>query len=150
MSKAAGAKKPSASQKAEALWAMKAAKDREEDFCDPARKENILGRKQARPELWEERPNHSLGQSSEVPRKSLSGLTSCSKFLRKVTRTAMACSWVGSGVLQKMRKASGPTWIRGTACACARCPLIGMFQGSMGRMASSFLLHKEEAGGGFK
>ena len=31
-SKAAGAKKLSESQKAKALWAMKAAKDREEDF----------------------------------------------------------------------------------------------------------------------
>ena len=83
---------------------MKAAKDKGEEFCDPGRKDNTLGRKQSRLELWEEhlkRPNHSFGRSSEVPRKSLSGLTSCSKFLRKVTRIAMACSW-GSGILQKM------------------------------------------------
>ena len=33
---------------------MKAAKDREEDFCDPARKDNILGRNKTRLELWEE------------------------------------------------------------------------------------------------
>ena len=46
MSKAAGAKKPSESQKAKAHWAMKAAKDRREEFNDPARKDNILGRKQ--------------------------------------------------------------------------------------------------------
>ena len=32
MSKAAGAKKPSQSQKAKALWAMKAANDREEEY----------------------------------------------------------------------------------------------------------------------
>ena len=41
-------------KKAKALWAMKAAKDREEDFHDPAREENILGRKQTRQELWKE------------------------------------------------------------------------------------------------
>ena len=43
-----GAKKPSESQRA------KAAKDREEDFYDQARKDNILGRNQARQELWRE------------------------------------------------------------------------------------------------
>ena len=54
MSKAAGAKKPSDRQKAKALWAMKAGKDRWDEFYDSARKENILGRKQTRLELWEE------------------------------------------------------------------------------------------------
>ena len=42
MSKAAGSKKPSESQKAKALWAMKAAKDREKETYDPARRDNIL------------------------------------------------------------------------------------------------------------
>ena len=41
------------SQKAKALWASKAAKDRGEEFCDPARKDNLLGRKRTRLELWE-------------------------------------------------------------------------------------------------
>ena len=42
MSRAAGAKKPSESQKRQKpLWAMKAAKDREEEYYDPARKDNI-------------------------------------------------------------------------------------------------------------
>ena len=55
MSKAAGAEKPNESQKAKAAWAIKAAKDRRGDeFYDLARKENILGRKQTRLELWEE------------------------------------------------------------------------------------------------
>ena len=52
MRKAAGSKKSNESQRAKALWAMKAAKDREEDFYDPARKDNILGRNQTRQELW--------------------------------------------------------------------------------------------------
>ena len=34
---------------------MKAAKDTAKEFCDPARKVNILGRNQTRLELWEER-----------------------------------------------------------------------------------------------
>ena len=33
---------------------MKAAKDRMEEFYDPARKDSILGRNKARLELWEE------------------------------------------------------------------------------------------------
>ena len=50
MSKATGAEKPSESQNAKALRA----KDRGEEFCDPARKENILGRTKTRLELLEE------------------------------------------------------------------------------------------------
>ena len=42
MGKAAGARKPSESQKAKVLWAMKAAWDRGEEYHDPARKEEIL------------------------------------------------------------------------------------------------------------
>ena len=54
MSKAVGVKKPQEAQKARGLWAMKAAKDRREEFYDPARKDNILGRNKTRQELWEE------------------------------------------------------------------------------------------------
>ena len=45
MSRAAGVKKPNENQKAKRLWKMKAPKDRREDFHDPERKDNILGRK---------------------------------------------------------------------------------------------------------
>ena len=54
MSKATGAKKPSESQKAKALWAMKAAKDRSEVYSDPGREEDIFGRTRTRLDLWEE------------------------------------------------------------------------------------------------
>ena len=54
MSRAAGVKKPNESQKARALWRMKAARDSGEDFYDPERKDNILGRNKTRLELWEE------------------------------------------------------------------------------------------------
>ena len=40
MSKAAGVRKPNESQKAKALWKMKAARDSGEDFYDPERKED--------------------------------------------------------------------------------------------------------------
>ena len=60
MSKATGAKKPNESQRARALRAMKAAKDREEDFCGPARKDNILGRSRTRQELWRESTKKTL------------------------------------------------------------------------------------------
>ena len=45
MSNALGVKKPKA---------KKAAKDRREEFYDPAREDNILGRNEPRLELWEE------------------------------------------------------------------------------------------------
>ena len=64
MSRATGAKKPSESQKAKALWATKAAKHREEEFYDPAHKDNILGRKQTRLGAVgraPQGPNHSPG-----------------------------------------------------------------------------------------
>ena len=41
-------------QKRKPFGKMKAAKDRREDFYDPERKDNILGRKKTRLELWEE------------------------------------------------------------------------------------------------
>ena len=54
MSRAGGARKPNGSQKARALWKMKAAKDRKDAFYDRERKDNILGRNKTRLELWEE------------------------------------------------------------------------------------------------
>ena len=65
VSRATGATKPSESQKAKALWAMKAAKDRGEEFYDPAGREYHYGKETdttgavGRPP---QRPNHSLGQ----------------------------------------------------------------------------------------
>ena len=54
MRTAASVKKPNDNQKAKALWKMKTAKDREDDFYDPERKDNIFGRDKTRLELWEE------------------------------------------------------------------------------------------------
>ena len=55
-------------KKAKALWAMKAAWNRGEEFYDPARKEDILGRTKTRLELWEEHlkdPMAALAKSLE-------------------------------------------------------------------------------------
>ena len=54
MSRAVDVKKPQEAQKAKALWAMRAAKDRKDEFYDPAREEDISRRNQTRLELWEE------------------------------------------------------------------------------------------------
>ena len=54
VSRAARVKKPNESQKAKALWEMKAARDGGDDFYDPERKDKILGRSKTRLELWEE------------------------------------------------------------------------------------------------
>ena len=52
MSKDVGVKKPQEAQKARSFWAMKACKDRKEEFYDPAREDDILGRNKTRLELW--------------------------------------------------------------------------------------------------
>ena len=51
MSKAIGVRKPQEGQKAKALWALKAANDREEEFYDPAREEETSRRNKTRLEL---------------------------------------------------------------------------------------------------
>ena len=55
MSKAVGVKKkPQEAQEAKALWAMRAAKDRKEEFYDPARKDNTSSRNKTRFYLCQE------------------------------------------------------------------------------------------------
>ena len=54
MSQAAGAKKPSESQKNESLLGNESGLEQGEEFYDPVCKEDILGRTKTRLELWEE------------------------------------------------------------------------------------------------
>ena len=55
-----GVKKPQEAQKAKALWAMKAAKDRKEEFHYPAREEDISRKIKTRLEFWEEHLKDSI------------------------------------------------------------------------------------------
>ena len=48
MSRAVEVEKPQEAQKARALWKMKAAKDAGEEYYDPSREDNILGRNETR------------------------------------------------------------------------------------------------------
>ena len=48
LSRAVGVKKPQEAQKAKALWKMKVAKDAGEEYDDPEREDNILGRNNTR------------------------------------------------------------------------------------------------------
>ena len=84
MSKAAGAKKPSESQKAKALWAVKAAKDREMKSMTQPAKKTFFERKQTRLELREEHlkdPIIALDKSFEVRGESVSRLIVGSRLL---------------------------------------------------------------------
>ena len=67
MNRAAGVRKPHETQKAKAIWKMKAAKDGRDDFYDPDRKDNILVRNKTRLELGRapQGPDRGTGQSSE-------------------------------------------------------------------------------------
>ena len=42
------------------FWALTAARDRDEEFYDPARKEDVPGRTKNRLELWEEHRKHPV------------------------------------------------------------------------------------------
>ena len=53
MSRAVEVEKPQESQKAKALWKMKASKEGEACY-DPTREDNIKGRNETRLALWEE------------------------------------------------------------------------------------------------
>ena len=105
MSKARGAKKPIESQKARALWAMKAAWDRCEDYYDPARKEDILGRTRTRLDLWEEHLKDqivALAKALEcLENPYWVGIWFHNESL-PVFVVAMACSFAGARILQKM------------------------------------------------
>ena len=57
---AVGVKKLWEAQKAKALWAMNAAKDRKEGFYGPAREEDISRRNRTRLELWEAHLKHPI------------------------------------------------------------------------------------------
>ena len=96
-----------------------------------------------------QRPNHSLGNSITVPGEPPSGLAIGSK--RKVVRTTMACSDVGTKILQEMWegtfwKASGLAWTRGTVCVHPSERPGEVWAA----WRALFLPYQEGAGGGYK
>ena len=112
MRRAVGVKKPQEAQKAEALWAMKAAKDRNEEFYDPAREEDISRRNTTLLELWEEH--------------------------LKESKAAKTSDWVVSDLMLPLwERSCGLFWMLGTLCVCAQPPRNGMSQGDTGRTAGS-------------
>ena len=129
-------------QKARALWAMKAAKDRKKEFDDPACEEDISRRNKTRLELWEEhlkKPNCGPGQSPEVRGRSVL------KLARGFVE-AMACDRVVSDLMlplwEEVLWSFLDAW--GGVCVYAQPPRNGMFQGDTGRMATSFFLQEKE------
>ena len=146
MSRATATKKPRESEKAKALWAMKAAKEREKEYYDSARKDNILGRGKTRLELWEEHlkdPIVALDKALTCLENQPVSLAIGSKRLVESCVNGNGLQWCGYWNFAKdvgkdsSGKASGLSWTRGTVCVCAQRPPVGMFQGSVGRMASS-------------
>ena len=83
ISRAVGVKKPQKSQQAKALWAMKAAKDRREEFFDPAREEDISRRKKRGWCCGKNISRIQLMQSIEVRGKSVLKLARGCVFARQ-------------------------------------------------------------------
>ena len=150
MSQATGARKPSASHKAKAFWTMKAAWDRSEEYYDPARNEDILGRTKIRLDLREEHlkdPIAALAKALECLEKLfwcwlLVCSFCCQSWLQwlAVLWARRFCKRGGKGL---PGKASGLAWIHGTLCVCARHPAIGT-------QRAFLLLYREGAGGSFE
>ena len=103
MRKAAGVRKPSESQKAKALWKMKAARESGEDFYDTERKDNILGRNKTRLELWERHlkdPIVALDKALKCVENQYRGWLLDRDL--SWNWSSMACGREGSGMVPKM------------------------------------------------
>ena len=123
---------------------MKAAKDRREEYYDPAKITFWEGKRHDW--SWEEHikdPVIALDKALKCLENPYCGLTSGSKRLVESRVNCHGLQLCGhQDVAQDVRKAvlgkaSGLAWTRGTVCACGQRP-VGTLQGSMGRMASSF------------
>ena len=92
LGRAGGVKKPNESKKAKAILKMKAARDSGEDFYDPERKDNILGRNKTRLEMWEEHlkdPIVALDKAFEVRGESVSRLIVGSRLVVELVFNGM-------------------------------------------------------------
>ena len=115
-------------------------------FYDPARKEENLGRTRTRLELREEHFKEPMGAVAKVMEcleNPFQGWYLVHSLSLPSVVVAVACSIVGAKILQRCGKgstgkASGLTWTHGMLWRCAQYLAPGMYQGSTGRMASSF------------
>ena len=141
MSRGNRSQKPSESQKAKAIWAMKAAKDRGEVCYDPARKEDILGRK--KDTSWSfgkstlKDPIMALDKALKCLETPDLGLALGSKRLveSRLDCNGPAVMWVSK--FCKMwegpsGKASDLAWTLGPVCACAQASTYWTFPGKYG------------------
>ena len=134
LSQAAGAKMSGESQKTKALWAMKAVRDRREEFYDPARRKDISSRTKTRLELWEEHlkdPMAALSKALECLENPYEGWHLVSPFVvaSLCRRSGFQSRWrkdffkrCGKG---PFGKASGLFWTHGMLWVCAQRPASG-------------------------
>ena len=132
-------KKPQETQKAKALWKMKAAKDAGEECYDPDREDSVRGRNETILALWEEHlkdPIVALDQAL----KCVVNIRAGSLGPESCVEVAVACAGFFRSLWEKpiWEGVFGLTWIRWIVCVYAQRPWSGMCQGSTGRMASSF------------
>ena len=107
---------------------MKAVKDRREEFYDPERKNNILGRHKTRLELWEEHLKDLIVALDKALKCVESSCWAC--FLARdpvVGVVSNGFAQASSNVCGRGRsgRAFGPTWTRGIVCVYAQRPLSG-------------------------
>ena len=136
---------------------MKAAKDRCEEYDDPARRENIQGRTKTRLELFEEHLKDPIValEKALVAWRIPTGAdlwfegsrgTSCGLQWHTVVCVPRFCRRCGNGTTGK---ASAFAWTHGTVCACAQHPPLGCLGRVWAAWRALLLLFQTGAGGGF-
>ena len=116
-SRAVGVKKPQEAQKAKALWKMKAAKEAGEEYYDPTRKDNILGRNETRLAPWGEHlkdPIIALDKALKCVKIGIRGLGPSALWRERSLMGAVG--FLQSLWERRSGRAFGPTWIRWTVC----------------------------------
>ena len=143
LNQATGAKKPGESPKAKALWSMKAARDRDGKYYDPARKKRYSGQNKNSSGIvgrTSQRSGGGIGKGVGMPGSQIVGRAFC---LRNGVqhRWCEKCAKDVGRVSGLFSRTHGMLWV------CAQQPASGMFRGSTGRTASSFFfLIKEPFG----
>ena len=129
-------KKQGDSQKAKALWAVKAARDRGDEFYDPARQHDIHGRTRSRKVLWEEHLESPVKTFMNVevwvPRS----------FVRVTHRSFVCVTVFLDGGQRGLCKdvagtGCGLVWICEMLWVCARQAASGVSRRTMGSTAST-------------
>ena len=133
-------------KKAKALGAKKVAKDMEEAYYDPTRKDNILGRKKTRLELWEEHLEDPVVALDKASARSASWRVAGLAMALQHRRSQDFAKDVGRAVLGRHLALLGPV---GQRAHVHSVHLLERSREVWAAWRALFLPYEEGVGGGF-